>query len=421
MPIQIQSHEVELVLQGTTERIDITITDDRGKPIDPTALKLTILNTGNVPVSTDILYPAADINRIPARIKRSGKGRFYFPFGEDSNNGLMAAYANTSGTAPIPPWNVTTGNQLKLAIDSKPWITITITGANPAAITPLELVNSINSALVADANYGEKYGKVAFVCDDPILVLVSPERFNPINSRIQIDGSIPLSAHQNLFGPIPTMIDVKGPITSNIALAAILSNTTTSTGDYLFHWQAEAFKGAENISLVQIVKVHSPQAFGILPYFRLELDKALKVIGVDKARVGYTDAQLMSYLTLAISEINSYQPITGFTIDTFPINQFRMMVIWTALLIALISQGLFAIDTDIDYSDRGASFRIEHSGKIQSLVGMISSRLQQTMPQFKLAFAHVGTVKIEAGANYRLGALMNAAPTGALFRGIFSR
>jgi hypothetical protein len=413
MPVQIQSHAIELVMQNTTERIEISLTDSDCKPIDPSSLKLTIMNQGVVR-SIDMWKPTQD--PIPARIRRAGKGIYYFPFGADNANGYPATLR--SSNPPAGPFDISVNNLFKLSMDGKPAITVTLTAAVPTSMTPTEWVTQMNAAMVA--NWGEAYANSARYYGGEFF-LTSPQVITLENSKIQVDTSIANSAHAVFFGPAPISPLIQGPMHADICIQSLLSNRTQSNGDYMFHWQCEAYKGAESISLLQVVKVASAKSYAILPYLRLELDKAIKEVGRDKARTGYTDAQLMAYLTLAVSEINSYQPITSMTLDTFPVAQFQMMLIWTATLIGLVSQGLYAVDTDIEYSDRGASFRMDHSGKIQSYVNMVSSRLQQQMQGFKLQFASVGTVKFEAGANYRLQQLLQAAPEGALFRGIFSK
>jgi len=420
MPIQVQSSDIELVLQNTIEYIEIAIYDDKSRPIDPVALKLSIMDTGNNVISIDTLYPRAGevVDPLPARIKRIGRGVYYFPFGEDNANGTPATFYRNPGSSP--PWDISVNNQLKFAVDSKPFITLTLTAAIPTQAQPSEIVAQINAALVADANYGSVYSKTARFTGDP-LFLTSPRVIDTSLSRVQVDNTIAFSAVNTIFGVTPAVVmDINGDMGSDGVVALLLSNKTMVAGDNLFLWQVTAARGLGSTSVLQVVKIASPRAFSILPYFRLELDKALKQVGQDLARTGYTDAQLMGYLMLAVTEINAFQPITNLTLDSFPIRDFMMILIWTALIIALISQGLFAIDTDINYSDRGASFNMEHSGKISGYVNMISSRLQSMLQGFKLQYAGVGTVKIELGPSFRLASILNASPSGTLFRGLFS-
>ena len=412
MPVQIQSHEIELVMQNTTERIEVAFYDECGKPIDPSSLKLTIMAGGNIR-SIDTWKPTQD--PLPSRIKRGGKGIYYFPFGADNANGYPATLRATY--VPSAPYDISTNNVFRISMDGRAFITITLTAATPTSMTPAEWVSQMNAAMVTA--WGDAYANSARYYAGEFF-LTSPQVVQIDKSKIQIDTAYPNSAHAAFFGvAVPNTIT--GPMQPDECIMSLLSNKTNAWGDYLFNWQAEAYKGAESISLLQVVKVASPKSYAILPYFRLELDKALKEVGRDKARTGYTDAQLMAYLTLAVSEINSYQPITSMTLDTFPVASFQMILIWTATLIALVSQGLYAVDTDIEYSDRGASFRMDHSGKIQQYVNMVSSRLQQQMQGFKLQFASVGTVKYEMNANFRLQQVLNASPEGTLFRGLFSR
>ena len=85
-----------------------------------------------------------------------------------------------------------------------------------------------------------------------------------------------------------------------------------------------------------------------------------------------------------------------------------------------MSQELFAIDTDIPgYNDQGNSFVIQHQPQLASYLSWLSSRLDKLIPMLKLNFVSAGSLHIEAGPNFRLAQLINAAPAGALFRNVF--
>jgi len=50
---------------------------------------------------------------------------------------------------------------------------------------------------------------------------------------------------------------------------------------------------------------------------------------------------------------------------------------------------------------------------------MVTSRLEARMTQFKLQYAPIGVVKIEPSVSFRLATVLNAAPSGSLFRNLF--
>jgi len=424
LSIQVQSHSIELALTNTTTRIGISVTNEDGRPVDPKELKLTVMDSSEQALFTDVLYPGPGevVSPTPSRIVRSGRGLYYFPYGTDNSSGYPATFFGSA--PPAPPWDISVNNLLRLSFDSKPFLTVTLTAAIPTAATAAEIIKSINQALVASPNYGELYSSAARFhsvasCASNTLFLTSPLTGCVCESKVEIDQSIVGNAATILFGVIPTTVLVSGN-TAFKEVQSLLSNRTGTAGDSLFHWQVTAGQALGSASVLQVVKVASPRAFALLPYFRTEIDKALKSVHPDGSRVGYTDAQLMGYLALAVTEINAYQPITNFTIENFPSRDFMMILIWTATLVALLSQGLFAVDTDIEYSDRGASFRNDHTGKIQGFVSTVTARLEARMQAFKLQFVGVGLVKIEAGANYRLATMLQAAPSGSLFRGLFT-
>lgn len=419
MSVQVQSHQIELALMGAVTRIEISVSDEQGRPVDPKELKLTVMDMGSNPLFTDILFPSTgeEVSPLPSRIVRDAKGRYYFPFGADNGCGFPATFFGN--LPPSPTWDLSGGAVLSASFDGRAFLPVTITAADITAVTPIEVVNSINAAFAASNLYGALYARVArYHCGH--LFLTSPLVHKVTQSQVKLDQTVVGNAATSLFGVIPATVIVNGR-TSSPLVQALYANRTENAGDALFHWTVTAAKGLGSANVIQVVKVASAHAFSILPYFRTEIDKALKSVNQDAARTGYTDAQLMGYLALAVTEINAYQPITNMSLESFPTRDFMMILIWTATIIALISQGLFAIDTDIDYSDRGASFRMEHASKLQGYINMITSRLQAQMTQFKLQFAPIGVVKYEAGANYRLAQVLQASPEGSLFRGLFTR
>lgn len=418
MSVQVQSHQIELGLTNAITRVEIAISNDRGQPIDPSELKLTVMDAYNRTLFTDVLYPALGeiITPLPSRIVRDGRGRFFFPFGADNSCGWPATF--TGNQPPSGPWDLSVSNVLSISFDKKAYLPIFITGAVQTAVTPAEVVAAINAALVASPVYGPLYSVAARYWNNQ-LFLTSPLATNPRASQVNIDQTVSGDCTTILFGPVVSLIQVTGTATPSRLITALLSNRTNCPGDAIFHWQVRAAKGLGSAQVIQVVKVASPHVFAILPYFRTEIDKALKQIDQNAARTGYTDAQLMGYLALAVTEINAYQPITNMTLENFPSRDFMMILIWTATLIALISQGLFAVDTDIEYSDRGASFRMDHASKIQSYAQIVITRLEARMQAFKLQYAPIGTVKFEVGVSLRLAAMLEAAPSGSLFRGLF--
>jgi hypothetical protein len=129
---------------------------------------------------------------------------------------------------------------------------------------------------------------------------------------------------------------------------------------------------------------------------------------------------LIQYLEGGLQMINKYQPSVFFTFETFPICQFRILLLEAALLVGAMSQTLFAIDTDVpSYNDQGQSFVINHQQPLASYLNDLARRLDQQIPSFKLHFVSGGSVLTQMGPNYRLQTVMTAAPSGSLFRNVF--
>ena len=174
---------------------------------------------------------------------------------------------------------------------------------------------------------------------------------------------------------------------------------------------------------MQNVKVITPLVVQNLPYLKLLIDKARKMVDPsNQVYLGYTDPQLIMYMEDAMNLINGYQPetVSGFTLNNFPWQTFRHIANETALMVGVLSQQLFAIDTDVpNYSDQGITFTITHQPQLAALFSSITQRLDKMIPMMKLQFVSTGSIHMEMGANFRLAVLVNSAPFGSLFRNMY--
>lgn len=110
--------------------------------------------------------------------------------------------------------DISTNDGAILALDGKTAVTIDLNAmaspppgyvnpAVPAAATPAEIANNINAVLANNSNYGPRYGSVASV-DTNRLVLTSPTE--GLGSYVQIAAPTTLSAVTALFGLAATQL-----------------------------------------------------------------------------------------------------------------------------------------------------------------------------------------------------------------------
>lgn len=202
------------------------------------------------------------------------------------------------------------------------------------------------------------------------------------------------------------------------------TNVTSTLGDYLFRWRVAASASSEVADVIQVARVVSAMTLALLPDFRLLIDKSAKLVDEspdDPVYLGYTDAQLISYLIGGLSTINAYQPYPMWaSLDTFPTQYFRQILFDAGLLVGVMSQELFSIDSDIDqWSDQGNVFTISHQPKLAAFLNGLAARLDKSVPAMKKHSVSSGSIHIEIGPSYRLAQLVAAAPSGALFRNVF--
>lgn len=192
--------------------------------------------------------------------------------------------------------------------------------------------------------------------------------------------------------------------------------------DLLFRWSVQVGAGNETIYVIQNVRIISAYVMSLLSPFRLLIDKTAKEVSdnpQDPCYLGYTDWMLIDFLLGGLSYINAYQPYPVWcSLEEFP-GIHRQVLFESALRVGLLSQELFAIDTDVEsWNDQGNSFVINHAAKIANIGARLDARLDRIVPDMKRQYVDIGTVRTQVNGSYRLMATIAGAVPGTTFRGI---
>lgn len=217
-------------------------------------------------------------------------------------------------------------------------------------------------------------------------------------------------------------ITLATPTTIQHAGGMIVTGSTSETeslGEVLFDWQVQVTQGGPISDSIQKVKVVSSRMASLLPEFKLMIDKTRKFVDVaSECYLGYTNDQLVAFLEGGLGTINAYQPSVMFSMENYPLEH-RQILLDAGLLVGVMSQQLYAIDTDIpNYNDQGTSFVIAHQPQLASFFNQVSQRLDKMIPMMKLFYINSGGVHVQMGPSYRLQQIMEAAPGGSLFRNL---
>lgn len=199
---------------------------------------------------------------------------------------------------------------------------------------------------------------------------------------------------------------------------------TDTPGTYLANWHARVDLDTEDFYQTQVIEIVSPQVLSLLPRFRLQLDKSVKLISpADYCFLGYNSSMLVLYLRAGLEYINSFQPYIQFlNLDYYLMqtNYAAEILIQSAMYAALQSQLNFSIDTDIPaFSDSGKSFVLQHVQPLTQYIQHLRSELEVRIPNFKLHYVNSGTCSVEVRPDYAFASLLSAAPWGAMFRGLY--
>lgn len=197
---------------------------------------------------------------------------------------------------------------------------------------------------------------------------------------------------------------------------------TSMTQDLLFRWTVQVGAGNETMYIIQNVRVISAYVMSMLGSFRLLIDKTAKEVSdnpQDPCYLGYTDWMLVDFLIGGLTYLNAYQPYPVWcSLEEFP--RIHLQVLFeSALRVGLLSQELFAVDTDVEsWNDQGNSFVINHAAKIANISARLDARLDRIVPDMKRQYVDIGTVRTQVNGSYRLMATVAGAVPGTTFRGI---
>ena len=211
----------------------------------------------------------------------------------------------------------------------------------------------------------------------------------------------------------------------------------SATGVYQYEFDAAAYPGeylaafrcvlqGEVINQNIFIKSEPAVLFARAAALRVQIDKARKstndsienmdtVSNEPSVRLfyGYDDKHLIYYLERGIQFINAVPPYTAMSPISFPWNQYGMVATDAAVIAALESQGIFAIDTDYNYSLGGNSLVIDHFGKISQYLSTLTTRFDSYLMKFKQQYRSKGIVMFQwMPGGVRAARQLSAMPSG---------
>jgi hypothetical protein len=384
-----------IIRRNAVQRVSISLVDCEDNPVDASALTLRVLDPSDCPIYCEDFFAQMYLPFVHRVVKVSGAiGQFFIDWGNTQTPPIVL------GVGGSYPTGFAGGETLLIQIDNQ--VISTVFQSTDQTLT--QVVARINSF------WGPIWGT----------------GIASINgNQIQIQGHRPGPGGRLVLptpGTSPTVATTLGLTVPTILYGTQRIGESDCTNCLLFEWTAtDATHPSELTQVLQTVYVLPGGLWRMLPQLRLEIDKAVKLVSKpDGMFLGYTDAMLFQYLLGGLQSINAYQPSIFFTPDNFPYQQFGSTLVEAALLWGVTSQTLFAVDSDVpSYSDQGQSFVINHQAPLAAYLNNLAARLDRNIPLFKLHFVNTGTVLTEMGPSFRLNMLLDAAPSGALFRNVY--
>jgi hypothetical protein len=405
-------HDTEVVLCNTIQNIGIEYRDSNGNPATPASISLLITDLNGNEILEDTYLPDADRDPDPPRILNPSTGRYDFPLGLDNGLTSTAADPNKNRSDTRTDYLFTWKAKAIAAVAANVSIDPSVNTDDIIVWTAVVAGTPGNFISIEYIDPG--------VSDSP-LSLTRNGAIIEVSLATNVGGFI-ISTADDVIAAVIADDDVSEIVTTTLPGGGVGTGILAATGPTLLTNGSDA---TEEVIICKNVKVISHRVCSLLSRLRLIIDKALKYISQNPDSpcfLGYSDGQLLTYLEGGLQIINSYQPSGSFTIDNFPYQAYEFILIETSLIAGVMSQQLFAIDTDIpNWNDQGNTFVIQHQPQLATFLNALLGRLDKLIPMFKLNFVNSGALHIQAGPNFRLTQLINAAPSGALFRNMFFR
>jgi len=191
----------------------------------------------------------------------------------------------------------------------------------------------------------------------------------------------------------------------------------------LMNWHIRQNAESEDFYRTQVAEIVTPRTLSLLPKLRLIVDKSVKRIDPScYMNLGFSDAQLIICLQAGLSRINAAQPYVSWqSIDVFPLDTYWEILTRSALLYALTSQAIFAIDTDVPaFNDASHSFTLSHYAQLKGMLDSLSSTLDADIRAMKMHFVASGSIISQLSLGWGFYQMLASSPPGSLFRNTYS-
>jgi len=406
--------DAELVVVESTKNIGISFKNANGVLSDPEDLSLEITDVCGTLILEDTYSPSTDRDPNPPRILNSSIGRYEFPLGLD--NAFVSTASKKNKTL--------TRQDLLFTWRAKSVASV----AASRTIDPGTGIHSVLDWTAAIAGTPGNFISIEYI--DPL----TPNQTLSIvrdGAKVQVNlatdgGSVITTIANNIIAELAVVASEDSAEIVTVALSAgsLGTDLVASVAETLFTGGSD---GTEEETVCINVRVITHKMCSLIGKLRLQIDKAVKLVTPsgdpeESCYLGYSNGQLITFLEGGLQVINAYQPSGCFGFENYPYSCFEFTLLESALMVGVMSQQVFAIDTDIpSWNDQGNAFVIQHQPQLVAYLNWLSTRLDKMIPQLKLNFVSSGSLHIEAGPNFRLAALVTAAPSGALFRNVFFR
>tara|TARA_Y100000310_G_scaffold339024_1_gene430409 strand:+ start:389 stop:1528 length:1140 start_codon:yes stop_codon:yes gene_type:complete len=155
----------------------------------------------------------------------------------------------------------------------------------------------------------------------------------------------------------------------------------TQTGSYMVVWNTRQTPLSPASTFIQQIRVPEMLFWQLQPDFRMLIDKLQKKIGHVQA---YSDADLYGYLQRGVDIINQTNPITGWSLHSFP-TQYGMTTFliaaaaWWGLQAQYLSEG----ELSFSFSGQTVTLDVDRTGIYESAMSRLKDYLDSELEKTK--------------------------------------
>lgn len=225
--------------------------------------------------------------------------------------------------------------------------------------------------------------------------------FDKITEEPLLVGNAFATIYQQTESGGSTQSTVIVPRNANVAIEpgqvifVLTTEYTGAEGHYVLLWEVAIDEHRKTTKEARFCIIEGPmyslREGSFIDLLKVFLkDKEPELYRVDPQVERWDDDDLYAFLLRSLWDLNSFPPVTSFSIDGLP-EEFFDILLMGGLVFSLYAQGILEIGRDFSYNDNGLSVTMDRTAKYMNAAQMLLSQYYQLKTKIKKAYAMAHT------------------------------